>query len=71
MFIRQYRTDVFLMHMQTWCRGKKLWESELLCMDCHNFTWRAYKDPDFKTPEEYEREKWEAIIAGEPIATAG
>lgn len=48
--------------MQTWCRGKKHWESELLCLDCHKFTWRAYRDPDFKTPEEYDREKWEALI---------
>ena len=48
--------------MQTWCRGKKHWESELLCLDCHSFSWRAYRDPDFKTPEEYEREKWEALM---------
>ena len=51
--------------MQTWCRGKKLWESELLCLDCHHFSWRSYKDPDFKTPEEFERDRWDAIIAGQ------
>lgn len=33
-------------------------------MDCHTFSWRSYKDPDFKTPEEFERDRWEAIIAG-------
>ena len=55
--------------LQTWCRGKKKWESELLCMDCHSFSWREYCDPDFKTPEEHEREKWEALMAGvQPIA---
>lgn len=47
---------------QTWCRGKKKWESELLCMDCYAFSWRSYSDPDFKTPEDYEREKWEAMM---------
>ena len=49
--------------VQTWCRAKKKWESELLCMDCHSYTWREYCDPDFKTPEEYEREKWQALMA--------
>ena len=24
---------------QTWCRAKEKWESELLCMDCHHYTW--------------------------------
>ena len=33
--------------MQTWCRGKKQFESELLCNDCHMFSWRSYSDPDF------------------------
>ena len=60
--------DCALPCAQTWCRGKKLWESELLCMDCHSFTWRSYRDPDFKMPEEYEREKWDALIAGAPMA---
>ena len=55
---------------QTWCRGKKLWESELLCLDCHKFSWRSYKDPDFKTPEEYERDRWEAIVAGQEVTIA-
>ena len=40
---------------QTWCRGKKLWESEALCMDCHSFSWRSYKDPDFLFPHEMEK----------------
>jgi hypothetical protein len=31
--------------MQTWCRGKKQFESETLCMDCHMFSWRSYSDP--------------------------
>ena len=33
--------------MQTWCRGKKQFESEILCTDCHMFSWRSYSDPDF------------------------
>ena len=42
---------------QTWCRGKKKWDSECLCLDCHMFSRRQYTDPDFKTPEEYEKER--------------
>ena len=49
--------------MQTWCRGKKKWQSEILCMECHMFTWRSYKDPDFLTPEEYEKQRWEKMAA--------
>lgn len=45
---------------QTWCRGKKKWESECLCLDCHSFSFRSYRDPDFKTPEEYEKDRWQA-----------
>ena len=56
--------------MQTWCRGKKKWESELLCMDCHSFTWREYCDPDFKTPEQYEKEKWEQLMKDEQAVPA-
>ena len=56
--------------MQTWCRGKKLWESETLCLDCFSFSWRSYRDPDFKTPEDYERERWEAIVAGKEVVSA-
>lgn len=41
--------------MQTWCRGKKQFESELLCTDCHMFSWRSYSDPDFMLPEEYDK----------------
>ncbi|KAF5831486.1 hypothetical protein DUNSADRAFT_13044 [Dunaliella salina] len=44
--------------VQTWCRGKKWWESESLCLDCHTFSFRSYTDPDFKTPEEWEKEMW-------------
>jgi hypothetical protein len=44
--------------VQTWCRGKKKWESECLCLDCHMFSWRDYSDPDYKTPEEYEKDRW-------------
>ncbi|WIA11099.1 hypothetical protein OEZ85_011244 [Tetradesmus obliquus] len=49
---------------QTWCRGKRVWESESLCLDCHRFSWRGYRDPDFKTPEQYEKERWGALVAG-------
>ncbi|EFJ48586.1 hypothetical protein VOLCADRAFT_90712 [Volvox carteri f. nagariensis] len=48
---------------QTWCRGKRVWASESLCMSCHRFSWRSYRDPDFKTPEQYEKEVWEAVGA--------
>ena len=27
--------------IQTWCRGKKTWEAESLCMDCLAFSWRV------------------------------
>mmetsp|Transcript_39967 Transcript_39967/g.55557 ORF Transcript_39967/g.55557 Transcript_39967/m.55557 type:complete len:154 (+) Transcript_39967:170-631(+) len=47
---------------QTWCRGKKKWESELLCLDCHMFSWRSYCDPDFLMPEEYEKLKWAKML---------
>ncbi len=63
----EYFPNPGVCHLQTWCRGKKTWESELLCMDCHNFTWRSYRDPDFKLPEQYEREKWAAMVAGQPV----
>ncbi len=75
--------------MQTWCRGKKQWESETLCCDCHAFSWRSYscvahparvllrlahaltwlvpaahgRDPDFLLPEEYEKRRWDALVA--------
>ena len=54
---------------QTWCRGKKLWESETLCLDCHNFSWRSYRDPDFKTPEDYDKEYWTELVAGQQAST--
>ena len=56
--------------IQTWCRGKKKFESETLCLDCHYFSWRSYCDPDFKTPEEYEKAKWEGFIRSEQTAAA-
>lgn len=31
----------------------------MLCLECHSFTKRTYCDPDFKTPEEYEKERWQ------------
>ena len=48
--------------MQTWCRGKKQFESETLCMDCHMFSWRSYSDPDFMLPEEYDKVRWEKMV---------
>lgn len=50
-------------HLQTWCRGAKTWESETLCLDCHSFSWRSYKDPDFATPEEHEKRRWQTLAA--------
>ena len=48
--------------MQSWCRGKKKFESELLCMDCYMFSWRSYSDPDFKTPEDFQKQLWEEMV---------
>ena len=57
--------------MQTWCRSKKAFESETLCLDCHMFSWRSYSDPDFLTPEEYDKIRWENMVndkaAGRPV----
>lgn len=47
---------------QTWCRGKKRWQAESLCMACHKFSWRSYDDPDFLMPEEYEKARWEGLV---------
>lgn len=52
------------------CRGKKWWEAESLCLDCHSFSFRAYKDPDFKTPEEWEKEMWTEMCAGKGAPAA-
>eukprot|EP00775_Hariotina_reticulata_P006625 gene6625-6853_t len=48
---------------QTWCKGKRDWELESVCLDCHMFSWRRYRDPDFKTPEEYEKERWTSLVS--------
>ena len=53
--------------MQTWCRGKKQFESESLCMDCHMFTWRSYSDPDFMLPEEYDKVRWEKMVRDKAV----
>ena len=59
--------------MQTWCRGKKQFESEILCNDCHMFSWRSYSDPDFMLPEEYDKVRWERMVrdkaSGRPLVT--
>ena len=34
--------------MQTWCRGKRRGESELLRLDCHKFLWHFYEASVFK-----------------------
>lgn len=49
--------------VQTWCRGKKKWESEAVCLDCHMFTLRTYTDPDFLSPEEHMKRMWQDIVA--------
>jgi hypothetical protein len=56
--------------LQTWCRAKKKWESETLCLDCHRYSWREYSDPDFKTPEDYEKERWTQLVSGKPVEAA-
>lgn len=48
---------------QTWCRGQRAWECESLCLDCLQYSFRGYVDPDFKMPEEAEKERWEALVA--------
>ena len=50
--------------IQTWCRGKRRWESETLCLDCHSFSWRKYCDPGFTTPSEYEKQRWNQMLEG-------
>jgi hypothetical protein len=47
---------------QTWCRGKKKFESETICCECHMWSWRSYADPDFLSPEEYDKLKWEKMV---------
>ena len=49
--------------VQTWCRGRKQWESETLCSDCWSWSFRAYSDPDFLTPEEFEKARWAGLVA--------
>lgn len=48
---------------QTWCRGKRVWECESVCLDCLKFSFRGYRDPDFKTPEQFDKERWETMVA--------
>jgi hypothetical protein len=48
---------------QTWCRGKRVWEAESVCLDCLQFSHRAYRDPDFQMPEEFEKERWQRLVA--------
>ena len=55
---------------QTWCRGKKKFESESICVDCHMWSWRSYADPDFLTPEEYDKLRWEKMVAEHAAQTA-
>lgn len=50
--------------VQTWCRGQRTWASESLCLGCHSFSWRSYRDPGFKSPEQHEKELWEAMARG-------
>merc|ERR1712017_52476 len=49
--------------IQTWCRGNRKWESETLCLDCHNFSWRSYQDPEFTTPSQHEKERWNEMLS--------
>jgi hypothetical protein len=55
---------------QTWCRGRKHWESESLCLACHAFSRHAYRDADFESPEEAEKRLWTAMVAGAGAAAA-
>ena len=50
--------------MQTWCRSCVQWEAEILCLDCHGFSHRSFKDPNFKTPAQHEKETWENMARG-------
>ncbi|KAF8068161.1 EP0 [Scenedesmus sp. PABB004] len=48
---------------QTWCRGKCAWEAESLCLDCLAFSHRAARDPEWKAPEQHEKERWTTLAA--------
>jgi hypothetical protein len=48
---------------QTWCRGRKRWQAESLCLDCQSFSFREYSDPDFMTPEEHQKAYWAQMTA--------
>jgi 5-methylcytosine-specific restriction endonuclease McrA len=50
--------------VQTWCRGKKTWDAESLCVACGAFTRRRYVDPDFRTPEQVEAAAWAELMKG-------
>lgn len=50
-------------HPQTWYRGKRFWESEAYCLDCAFFSYRGYRDPDFETPEQFEKRRWTELVA--------
>lgn len=57
--------------VQSWCRGKKQWESETFCCQCHAWSWRSYSDPDFLLPEQFERLEWEHMASQESARKAG
>lgn len=47
---------------QSWCQGKRKWEAESVCLDCHVFSWRRYADPDYKEPAQLEVEAWTGLV---------
>lgn len=56
--------------VQSWCRGRKRWESETFCCQCHAWNWRSYADPEFLMPEDFERLRWEATLTVEAAKKA-
>lgn len=48
--------------LQSWCKGQRKWEQESVCLDCMRFSYRAYQDPEWKLPAEYEKERWMQIL---------
>lgn len=48
--------------LQDWCRGAKNWSSESLCLDCHGWSYRSYKDDAYLAPEDRDKLMWDKLL---------